>query len=76
MKRLAAHGGAVSSFALYLLGLIVFIGGLAYGAHLAGLQQHWIIVGGRHRDGLGHHLRCITHSLEGPAGLEPDRLSV
>ncbi|NLC60400.1 MAG: hypothetical protein GX761_03830 [Gammaproteobacteria bacterium] len=35
----------MSSFALYLIGMLVVIGGLAYGATLAGLAPHWIIVG-------------------------------
>jgi hypothetical protein len=33
------------SFALYLLGTIVVICGLAYGAYLAHLPEHWIVVG-------------------------------
>jgi len=33
------------SFALYLIGFIVFIGGLAYAAHIAGLAPVWIMVG-------------------------------
>lgn len=35
----------MSSFVLYLAGLIVLLGGLVYGAHLAGLPQAWIAVG-------------------------------
>lgn len=35
----------MSSFALYLIGMLVVIGGLAYGATLADLAPHWIIVG-------------------------------
>lgn len=35
----------MSSFALYIVGMIVLIGGLAYGAHLAGLAPQWIGVG-------------------------------
>lgn len=33
------------SFALYVIGFILFVGGLAYGAHLAGLAPMWIGVG-------------------------------
>ena len=33
------------SFALYLIGFIIFVGGLAYAAHLAGLAPMWIGVG-------------------------------
>ncbi|WP_187775848.1 hypothetical protein [Luteimonas suaedae] len=35
----------MSSFAIYVLGMLVLIGGLAYGAFLAGLAPHWIMVG-------------------------------
>ena len=35
----------MSSFALYLVGMLVLIGGLAYGASLAGLSTQWIAVG-------------------------------
>jgi len=33
------------SFALYIVGFIILIGGLAYGASLAGLGTQWIVVG-------------------------------
>ncbi|MFC4729703.1 hypothetical protein [Coralloluteibacterium thermophilus] len=35
----------MSSFGLYIAGMLVLIGGLAYGAHLAGLSTQWIVVG-------------------------------
>lgn len=35
----------MSSFAIYLAGMIVVIGGLAWGASLAGLAPQWIAVG-------------------------------
>jgi hypothetical protein len=35
----------MSSLAIYILGIVVLIGGLAYGAHLAGLAAQWIAVG-------------------------------
>jgi len=35
----------MSSFALYVIGMLVIIGGLAYGASLAGLSTQWIAVG-------------------------------
>ncbi|MCD0244706.1 hypothetical protein JWH11_01650 [Xanthomonas melonis] len=35
----------MSSFAIYLIGMVVVISGLAYGAHLAGLSAQWIAVG-------------------------------
>lgn len=33
------------TFALYVIGFLLFIGGLAYAAHLAGLGSTWIAVG-------------------------------
>jgi hypothetical protein len=33
------------SFALYLVGFIILICGLAYGASLAHVPSHWIVVG-------------------------------
>jgi hypothetical protein len=34
-----------SSFGLYLIGFVILIVGLAYGAYLAGVPAHWIGVG-------------------------------
>jgi len=34
-----------SSFGFYLIGFIILIIGLAYGAHLAGMPTVWITVG-------------------------------
>lgn len=33
------------SFMLYVIGLIVLLGGAIYGAHLVGVPQTWIVVG-------------------------------
>ncbi|HEX2164710.1 MAG TPA: hypothetical protein VHM02_12235 [Thermoanaerobaculia bacterium] len=33
------------NFTIYLVGFIILVAGLAYGAHLAGVPPHWIIVG-------------------------------
>ena len=33
------------TFALYVIGFLIFVGGLAYGAHIAGVSQTWILVG-------------------------------
>jgi hypothetical protein len=33
------------SFGLYLLGTVIVIAGLVYGAHLAHVPAHWIAVG-------------------------------
>ena len=35
----------MSNYALYMIGYVVLIGGLAYGAFLLGLPQVWIVVG-------------------------------
>ena len=41
------------SFALYLAGFLLLIGGLAYGAVLLNVQTQWIIVGAIVMAGLG-----------------------
>jgi hypothetical protein len=41
------------SFGLYLLGYLIVIGGLVYGAHLAHVPTHWIAVGAVVLAGLG-----------------------
>ena len=35
----------MSSFALYLIGMVIVIGGLAWGASMAGLATQWIAAG-------------------------------
>jgi hypothetical protein len=35
----------MSSLAIYIIGFVILIGGLAYGASLAGLAPQWIAVG-------------------------------
>lgn len=35
----------MSSLAIYIIGFVILIGGLAYGASLAGLATQWIAVG-------------------------------
>lgn len=35
----------MSSFSIYVVGMLILIGGLAYGAFLVGLAPHWIAVG-------------------------------
>jgi hypothetical protein len=35
----------MSSLAIYIVGFIILIGGLAYGASVAGLGTQWIVVG-------------------------------
>lgn len=41
------------SFGLYAIGFVILIGGLAYGAHLLHVPQHWIVVGAIVLLGLG-----------------------
>jgi hypothetical protein len=35
----------MSAFGIYLVGLVILLGGLAYGAHLGGIPTQWIVVG-------------------------------
>ncbi len=51
----------MSSFALYMIGMVVVIGGLAYGAFLGGLATHWIVVGAVVLLGLGV-LGAVKHT--------------
>jgi hypothetical protein len=46
-------GVQTMSFGLYAIGFVILIGGLAYGAHLAHVPQHWIAVGAIVLLGLG-----------------------
>ena len=41
------------SFAIYIVGFVILIGGLAYGASLAGVSAQWIVVGALILLGLG-----------------------
>lgn len=46
-------GRVMSAFGLYVLGFVVLLGGLIYGAHLLHVPQTWIIVGALIVIGLG-----------------------
>ena len=46
-------GAHMSSFALYVVGFIVLVGGLLYGAYLIHIPHTWIIVGALVFIGLG-----------------------
>jgi hypothetical protein len=35
----------MSNFALYIIGFIIIIAGLAWGAHMMGLATQWIVIG-------------------------------
>ena len=39
------HECRMSSLAIYIVGFIILVGGLAYGASMAGLDTQWIVVG-------------------------------
>ena len=41
------------SFGLYAIGFAILIGGLIYGAHLAHMPTHWIVVGAIVLSGIG-----------------------
>ena len=45
--------GGFVSFAIYILGFLVLIDGLAYRASLAGISRQWIIVGALVLFGIG-----------------------
>jgi hypothetical protein len=50
-----------TSFVAYLVGFIVLVGGLALGAHLAGVSSRWIGVGVIVLLGLGI-VKAVTHT--------------
>lgn len=43
----------MSSLAIFVIGFIVLIGGLAYGASMAGMSPQWIAVGALVLAGIG-----------------------
>jgi hypothetical protein len=43
----------MSSLAIFIIGFVIVIGGLAYGANLAGVSAQWIAVGAIVLAGLG-----------------------
>src|ERR1700728_4084945 len=63
VTRSLARGGVFMSFALYILGFIVLIVGLAWGAHLAHVPQQWIGVGVVVLIGLGV-VKAVTHTRQ------------
>ncbi|MDZ3822315.1 MAG: hypothetical protein U0S76_01800 [Pseudoxanthomonas sp.] len=54
----------MSSFVLYMCGMGLVIGGLAYGAWLGGLATQWIVVGAVVLFGLGM-LGAVKHTRPG-----------
>ena len=59
------------SFAIYIIGFVILIGGLAYGASLAGLSTQWIVVGGAGAPRDGHCYGGNPYATEGPTSLDP-----
>ena len=43
----------MSSLAIYIVGFVILVGGLAYGASVAGLATQWIVIGAIVLVGLG-----------------------
>ena len=43
----------MTNFLVYMIGVLLVVGALAYGAHVAGLGQVWIVVGALVLLGLG-----------------------
>jgi uncharacterized membrane protein len=48
-----ARGENVMSFGIYIIGFLILIGGLIYGAVLIHMPSHWIVVGAIVLVGLG-----------------------
>jgi hypothetical protein len=49
----AAQEGHVTNFIVYMIGMLLLAGALAYGANIAGISQRWIVVGVLALIGLG-----------------------
>lgn len=56
------------SFALFLIGFLLIIGGLAYGAFLLGAPQLWIMVGAVILLGLGISMGASRTRHRDPSG--------
>ncbi|MGJ5814808.1 hypothetical protein [Paludibaculum fermentans] len=56
------------SFAIYLLGFLIMIGGLIYGAVLLHIAPHWIAVGGLVLLGL-----AILKGVQSTRGKDPSK---
>jgi hypothetical protein len=54
------------SFAIYMIGFLVLIGGLAYGASLAGLSTQWIVVGALVLLGMGLAMGATRTRMKDP----------
>lgn len=61
----------MSSLAIYLMGIVVLVGGLAYGAHLAGVATQWIAVGAIVLLGIGI-VTSVSRTRSKDPPVEPD----
>jgi hypothetical protein len=59
----------MSSLTIFIIGLVVLIGGLAYGASLAGLAPQWIAVGALVLLGIGIALGVTRTRQRDPSHL-------
>lgn len=60
----------MSSFAVYMIGFLIIIAGLVYGAHLLGVPRQWIVVGTVVLLGMGL-VKAVTHTRrKGPSQVE------
>ena len=41
------------NFSIYLVGVVIVVGALAYGAHLMGIETQWVVIGAAVALGLG-----------------------
>jgi len=62
--------GRMSAFALYVIGFIVLLGGLIYGAWLIHIPQTWIIVGALVLIGIGI-MSAVSHTKRRDPPAEP-----
>lgn len=62
----------MSAFALYVIGFIVLLGGLIYGAWLVHIPQAWIVVGALVLIGIGI-MSAVSHTKRRDPPAEPPR---
>ncbi|HEY1961386.1 MAG TPA: hypothetical protein VGG69_03120 [Rhizomicrobium sp.] len=60
----------MSAFSLYVVGFIILLGGLIYGAYLIHVPQTWIIVGALVIVGLGV-MSAVSHTKRRDPPAEP-----
>ncbi len=60
----------MSSFAAYLIGFLIIIAGLVYGAYLLGVPRQWIIVGVVVLLGIGLVKAVTGTRRKGPSEIE------